>query len=190
MYLYIGATLMIFAGLTSAIIVSRADWLSRPGGWSEFYSLPQMFTYSTLVVLLSSVSAQWGFYAAKRAQFNQLNLMLFITLVLGLLFLTLQVMGFRELIDKGIFLVGQLREDGVVNTTNPSGSFLYVIAFLHALHLIGALVALVWYIVVALRGRIQQGKLVGLEMCVTFWHALGFLWLYLFVFLTAIYDGF
>ncbi|MDB4113325.1 heme-copper oxidase subunit III, partial [Flavobacteriaceae bacterium] len=49
---------MTFAGLTSAYVVSssRADWL-------EGFVLPQAFSYSTLIILLSSLT----FFVAKRS---------------------------------------------------------------------------------------------------------------------------
>ena len=47
---------MTFAGLTSAYVVSssRADWL-------ENFSMPAVFTYSTITIVLSSIT----FYLAK-----------------------------------------------------------------------------------------------------------------------------
>ena len=46
---------MLFAGLTSAYIVSKGA-LSSEQKW-DFISLPNVFTYSTIVILLSSLFA-------------------------------------------------------------------------------------------------------------------------------------
>ena len=56
---------MTFAGLTSAYVVSstRADWLSN-------FELPQVFTYSTMVILFSSASFYW---AKKQLQQGRLG---------------------------------------------------------------------------------------------------------------------
>jgi len=179
MWIYLITTFMIFAGLTSAVLVSYYDWMKLPFGWARNYDLPGIFAYSTGVVVLASATAQLGFWAAKRAKTGLSHVGLWATLVLGVVFLVLQVDGFQALIRQGIYLVGY---------NNPSGSFLYVIAFVHGLHLVAAVVALLIMGVNLARGLVKPGRLLGLELTITFWHALGFLWVYLFIFLSYLYN--
>ena len=69
---------MTFAGLTSAYVVSssRADWL-------EGFALPIVFTYSTITIVLSSVT----FYLAKRnlSQNNLGSIINFLNIILSIL---------------------------------------------------------------------------------------------------------
>ena len=51
------------------------------------------------------------------------------------------------------------------------------------LHVVSAVIFLLVVWRSAVRGRIGPGKMAQMEMCLTYWHFLGGLWLYLFGFL-------
>lgn len=166
MWLFIGSVMMLFAALTSAYIVRQAE-----GNWL-YFDLPNILTVSTVVILASSITMQWAFWSAKKDNLETVKIMVTLTAILGLAFLVLQFEGWKQLVDNRIFLVG-----------NPSGSFLYVITGLHGLHIISALVYLIIVLVATYRFQVHSKNLLRLEMCTTYWHFLGGLWLYLFVFL-------
>lgn len=166
MWLLIASVAMLFAALTSAYIVRQAE-----GNWL-YFELPAMLYWTTGIILLSSVALQLGYHYAKRDQIENLKLMVAITAALGLLFLAGQVLAWKDLVAHSVYFVG-----------NPSGSFLYVLTGLHGLHIVSALVYLSIVLVAAYRLKINAKNLVQLEMCVTYWHFLGGLWLYLFIFL-------
>ncbi len=166
LWLFIVSIVMIFASLTSAFIVKQGE-----GSWLE-YNLPSMFWFTTATILVSSVLLQWGYFAAKDDQFKKLNTLLVATIVLGLLFLAGQWLSWKQLVDMEVYFAG-----------NPAGSFVYVLTGLHAFHLVTGLVFLVITLISALKNRIGSGNMVRMEMCVTYWHFLGALWIYLFIFL-------
>ena len=159
---------MTFAGLTSAYIVSK----SRPD-WLKDFELPFAFIISTIVIIFSSFSI----YSAKKSLNNnssKTTMWLFITFALGLVFVTSQFLGFDELISMGYFFTGA---QSTITT-----SFLYVLTVLHLAHLFAGLIVLAVVIVKNYKNIYKTEKL-GFELAVTFWHFLGILWLYLFVFL-------
>jgi cytochrome c oxidase subunit 3 len=88
---------MMFAGLTSAFVVSksRADWLKD-------FQLPTAFFYSTAAIIGCSVT----FYLAKK-QFKKTikakRHFSLSTLVLGILFVVLQFVGFGQIVDNGYY---------------------------------------------------------------------------------------
>lgn len=166
MWLFIGSVVMLFASLTSAYIVRQAE-----GNWL-YFELPSILTVSTLVILLSSITMQWAYWSAKKDKVETVKILVTVTSVLGLAFLVLQFEGWKALVANQVYLVG-----------NPSGSFLYVITGLHGLHLISAIVFLLIVLVSTYRYRVHSKNLTQIEMCTTYWHFLGGLWLYLFVFL-------
>ena len=166
MWLFLVSVFMLFMSLTSAYIVRQAD-----GNWTIF-DLPSMFWLTTVVILLSSVTMQWAYFAAKKDNMSTTRLMVTLTFVLGVVFLVGQFYGWKELVLDRVYLVG-----------NPSGSFVYVITGLHGLHIISALVYVAILLVAVGRGKVHSGRLLSIEMCATYWHFLGVLWLYLFVFL-------
>ena len=66
---------------------------------------------------------------------------------------------------------------------NPSGSFVYVFSGLHLVHLLGGLGFLVVVFVDTLKFEVHSKNLLTIEMCTTYWHFLGGLWIYLYLFL-------
>jgi cytochrome c oxidase subunit 3 len=166
MWLFLASVVMLFASLTSAYIVKQSD-----GNWAAF-DLPYMFYATTVVILLSSVTMQWSFVATKKDNFATANTMIWLTFGLGFFFLVGQAIGWTDMYERQIKLEG-----------NPSGSFVYILTGLHLAHIVSALV----YVLV-IRGavaskKVNSSNMARLEMCATYWHFLGGLWLYLFVFL-------
>jgi cytochrome c oxidase subunit 3 len=166
MWLFIGSVVMLFASLTSAYIVRQAE-----GNWL-YFELPGILTVSTVVILLSSVTMQLAYWSAKKDNLQNVKIMVVATTIMGVAFLVLQFLGWKDLVINQIYLVG-----------NPSGSFLYVITGLHGLHIVSAILFLLIVLASAFRFKIHSKNLLQLEMCTTYWHFLGGLWLYLFVFL-------
>ncbi len=166
LWLFIVSIIMIFAAMTSAYLVRRAE-----GNWLE-YEIPSIFAYSSGVLVLSSLTMHWAYIAAKKDNFNALKLAISITFALGLVFLYMQFQGWVALVDEKVFFVG-----------NPAGSFMYVFTGLHAFHLISGLLVLVSALWAAFRIRIHAKSLNQLEIAATYWHFLDILWIYLFFFL-------
>lgn len=160
---------MTFAGLTSAYIVSK----SRPD-WLKEFELPIAFTISTIVILLSSISIWIAKKNVKKNNVSNTSLWLFITFGLGIIFIVSQFSGFKELISQGYFFTGA---QSTITT-----SFLYVLTVLHLIHLFAGIIVLIVVMTNNYKGKYETKKL-GFELAVTFWHFLGFLWLYLFIFL-------
>ncbi|MBM3164296.1 MAG: cytochrome c oxidase subunit 3 [Bacteroidetes bacterium] len=72
-------------------------------------------------------------------------------------------------------------------TSDNSSAFLYVITFAHLLHIIGALIYLMFTLKNALSNRYTKENTLSLRMAGMFWHFLGVLWLYLFLFFNFIH---
>ncbi len=160
---------MTFAGLISAYIVSkeRKDWLTD-------FHLPNYFMISTVVILLSSATMFLAHKALKSHNRSQVSMFLLITLVLGVVFISSQILGFQELINNGIFVTGAY--------SNVRTSFVYIITFLHILHVVAGLIVLLVVIYNHFKQRYDNGQTLGFELGVTFWHFLDFLWLLLISF--------
>ncbi|MFL2638602.1 MAG: heme-copper oxidase subunit III [Flavobacteriaceae bacterium] len=159
---------MTFAGLTSAYIVSKA----RPD-WLKDFELPTSFSISTVFIILSSITIWFAKNNLKNNNSSTSN-WLFATFILGVLFIIMQFTGFNTLISKGFFFTGA---QSTITT-----SFLYVLAVLHLVHLFAGMIVLCVVIFNNYKKKYEKEKL-GFELAVTFWHFLGVLWVYLFVFL-------
>lgn len=162
---------MVFAGLTSAYVISK----SRPD-WLKDFELPSAFLYSTIVIVLSSVTFHLAKNAIKKNNRSLTSIMLALTLVLGLLFVALQFQGFNQVIDAGYYFTGSY--------STITTSFLYVVVLVHIAHLVGGLISLLIVIYNHYKQKYNSSQTLGIELSVMFWHFLGFLWIYLFLFFT------
>lgn len=165
-WLLIVASVMLFAAFISAYIVRRGE-----GNWLIF-DLPQNFTYSIAIVILSSITMQWAYFAAKKDELNQTKTTLLITLLLGVAFCLNQLAGWNQLTANNIHFVG-----------NPSESFVYVISGLHLVHMLGGIIFLLVIVFKAFRFQVHKKSLLAINLCATYWHFLGATWIYLYFFL-------
>jgi cytochrome c oxidase subunit 3 len=169
LWVAMGSIVMMFAGLTSAYIVKR-----NQANWQGF-DLPAIFMYSTVVILLSSVTMQLAVRNFKQRHMSAYRQFMLVTAILGAAFIAMQWTGFGQLNDRGIRLIGQ--------GSNVSGSFLAVIAGLHMLHVLGGVVALLAMLWQAFGSKSRNYSAVPVEVAAQYWHFVDLLWIYLFVFL-------
>ena len=169
LWVAIGSILMMFAGLTSAYIVKR-----NQANWTSF-EIPLMFWISTAVMVVSSLTIIAANKAFKERAIGKYRSLMMATMVLGVLFIVLQVIGFKQLWDIGLTL-----------QKNVAYSFLYVIVGLHALHVIGGVIALMVMAIKAFSNKTRVYSAVPLEVMSTYWHFVDVLWIYLLIFLVLI----
>lgn len=138
-----------------------ADWIAVP--------TPGLLWFNTALLLLGSVFLQRAWNAASRNRMSAVRS----GLMVGGLFTVAFILG--------QYLVWvQLRADGHYLTANPANAFFFLLTALHALHLLGGLVAWavtvrkVWYTDDASRIRAR------VELCAVYWHYLLVLWAMLF----------
>lgn len=163
---------MLFAGLTSAVIVRKGD-----GNWMQF-ELPETFLYSTIVIALSSLTLIWANFSAKKDKFEAVKVAVGSTFLLGVLFVVLQFMGYSQLVDREIFFTG--------TSQYASGSYLYIVSWVHLLHLAGGMISLAVVLFNAFRKKYSSKNLLGLQVSSTYWHFMGGIWIYLFIFFSTV----
>jgi cytochrome c oxidase subunit 3 len=169
LWLFIVTIVMLFAAFTSAYIVRKAD-----GEWLLF-SLPSIFAYSTGVILLSSITMQWAYTFVKKGMLEKAKPLVAVTFVLGLVFLYIQYIGWGKLVEMNVFLGG--------DSSNPAGSFVYILSGVHAFHLVTGLIYILIVFAMLFSGKITKENSLQFELCTIYWHFLDLLWIYLFVFL-------
>lgn len=174
MWVFILTMVMVFGGLTSAYIVSRSFTdVSK----LVAFELPSVLNLTTLVILLSSASMVYATSKARKGDRNAALTGILITFVLGVLFLIGQFYAWKLMVDSNHFFVHKGREDNSI-------AFFYVFTGLHGLHIVGALLALLFGIVLTFLNKYKPGRMsLTYEVIGTFWHFLGLLWVYLYLFL-------
>ncbi len=162
--------MMMFAAFTSALIVRKGSSLD----WRPF-TLPPILYSNTLLLLASSVTLEVArrriavFMGSSTSREQSPARWLYLTMVLGLLFVAGQYVAWQ-----------QLRAHGVYLATNPSSSFFYLLTAAHAVHVLGGLGGLTYVIHKLRTSALRRSQLVA---AARYWHFMGILWLYLLLLL-------
>ncbi|WP_456421329.1 cytochrome c oxidase subunit 3 [Lutibacter sp.] len=159
---------MMFAGLTSAYVVSRkrSDWVS--------FDLPNAFYISTIIIIVSSITFLLAKNFIRKDNRQLTTLFLVLTLILGVGFVFFQFEGFKELFDSGLFFAGEY--------STVKSSFIYGITLAHLVHILAGIIVLVIVIYNHLTKKYSSKNFLGLELGAIFWHFVDILWIYLFFF--------
>lgn len=161
---------MVFAGLTSAYVVSK----SRED-WGIDLVFPNAFIYSILIIVASSVTFYFVKKAIEKDNRGLATLLLLSTLALGIIFIFLQFEGFSDIIRQGYHFTGP--------TSNIVTTFMFIIVVTHLAHIIGGILVLLVVIYNHFKQKYKIGQTLGLELGAMYWHFVDFLWVYLFLFL-------
>lgn len=169
MWIFIFTSFMFFAALTSGFIV-----YSGGKGHGLNVIMPDAFKYSTAVIIISSITLFLASKAAKQLQFAKQRLFLWLTFALGVAFFAIQVYAWYVLTYKmNVYLTDP----------NASRSFVYIFTGMHLLHIIAAILLLLNTLAGTYKNIPQVRNLFKMEMTSIFWHFLGIIWIYLYVFL-------
>jgi len=162
--------LMFFMVLTAAFVVLRINNLHT---WSAV-RLPWILWINTVVLLASSATLE---LARRKLQVHSLRgfkQMWALTTILGMIFLTGQVIAWRHLAAEGVYMASRL-----------SSSFFYVFTALHAAHLLGGICALLYVGLRNFEGA-HVSRFVAAKVTSYYWHFMDGLWLFL---LALLYFG-
>ncbi|MBL1410891.1 cytochrome c oxidase subunit 3 [Sphingobacterium faecale] len=160
---------MMFAALSSGFIVYTASGVDK--GIKTI--LPQAFIYSTLTIVLSSITLHFAYSAAKLGNIGRQKLLLLVTVVLGIIFFVVQVQAWKVLTEQGVYFINN----------NASQSFIYVFTGLHLLHIVVGILVLLRALTGVLKGIPQGDNVFRMDLATVFWHFLDLLWIYIYVFL-------
>lgn len=165
--LFLTTATMFFVGLIVAYIIMRP---SLPDG--IIHKLNPILTVNTFVLLLSSVTMFFAQLMSFNRRTKLVKLSLFFTIIIGVIFLILQ-----------IFLWNKMTEYGVTLLT-PLGANIYLFSGAHLLHFLGGLIAL---IVVTCRLTfgvcVNENYSKGVTLCGIYWHFVDAVWLTIYILL-------
>lgn len=160
---------MMFAALSSGFIVYTQGGVDK--GIKTL--LPDAFIYSTIIIVVSSITMHLALKAAKNVNRKQQMILLLITMVLGLVFFFIQMESWKILTNRGIYFIN----------TNASQSFIYIFTGLHLAHIVAGILVLLRAFIGCIKNIQQKSNILRMEIASIFWHFLDFLWIYIYVFL-------
>ena len=182
---WLSSELMFFAALFAMYFTTRA--VQGPAIWlesTEVLNIP-FAALNTTVLVLSSVTCQFGVFAAERYQARRTgSLFKFTSWGMREWFSMTFLMG-------GFFIAGQIYEyaslvtEGLTLSSVAYGSVFYIATGFHGLHVTGGLIAfLIVMVRVAKARRFTQGQATTAIVVSYYWHFVDVVWIALF---SAIY---
>jgi cytochrome c oxidase subunit 3 len=167
--IWLSSELMFFAGLFAAYFTVRAahtgDWPQPPTKLDVGYDL-----IFTIILVLSSVTCQFGVFAAERGDVHGLRRWFSLTFLMGLTFIVGQGNEFRDMVEKGTTMA-----------TSGYGSVFYITTGFHGLHVLGGLTAFIIFLVRTTMGRFTPAQASTAIVVSYYWHFVDIIWIGLFV---------
>ncbi len=166
---WLASELMFFAGLFAMYFTSRArateGWPPEPTELDVPYAL-----VFTLILVASSVTCQFGVFAAESGNVYGLRRWFTITFVMGLAFVLGQANEYRNLV---------MNHDTTI-ASSVYGSVFYLTTGFHALHVIGGLIAFVFLLIRSTMGRFTPAQATAAIVVSYYWHFVDVVWVGLF----------
>ena len=166
MLIALGSFSMLFVALLASygILRSRsAIWMSYTIG-----TIPLFLAWvNTIVILISSITLFMASKANERENKIVTLNQIYTTIIIGLVFLSLQIILWNVLIN-----------DGFTITSHQAGSVFYMLSGLHGLHILGGLISLIWLI---FKIRVNNLILKPMRLVSMFWHYLTLIWIVIFI---------
>jgi len=166
---WLSSELMFFAALFAMYFSIRA---TSEGLWeveTEKLNLPYALTF-TIILVLSSVTCQFGVFAAERGDVHGLRRWFAITFLMGLVFVLGQANEYRTLVT---------HEDLSISS-NGYGSVFYLTTGFHGLHVIGGLIAFIFMMARSAMGRFTPAQATSAIVVSYYWHFVDVVWIGLF----------
>ena len=172
MWFLIPVVIMTFGGLIGAYIVISTNGVLE---WKPF-ALPAQIWISTILILASSVAYTIADKSLQKENQTKAKNWFLATTVLGGMFIASQILAWFELVRRGVYM-----------HENPYAGFFYILTAVHAVHVIGGIVAL-GYVVLSIWNKAQYREELDRRKSFSsvigwYWHFMDGLWLVILVLL-------
>ncbi|MGK2966434.1 MAG: cytochrome c oxidase subunit 3 [Tepidiformaceae bacterium] len=174
--LFVASEVMFFGGLFAAYFVARADAPAWPpeqllspeqiASGVELHLEKTLPTIGTAILILSSVTMQWAVWQIQRGSKNGLIWGLFISIVLGGIFLTIQLYEYTQLPFRA--------DDTVFGTT------FYTLTGFHGAHVAGGVIFMLVCLIRGMGGQFSAKHHEAVEAASFYWHFVDVVWIALF----------
>ena len=175
LFLLLFAVTALFFSLSAALVYTRIQNQLPP------IKLPNIFILNTLILIASSGTMIKAKQAYKEDNTGKYQNYLLATIMLSILFMVAQFIGWRTLFMEDIYL-----------HTGNSAAYLYIISGLHFAHVIAGLPFLITFLrkayshmkepVSVLVYFSDPEKRLWLRLLTIYWHFLDIMWIYLVIF--------
>jgi cytochrome c oxidase subunit 3 len=190
MWVFLATELMFFGGLFAAYLIYRRWYFGDFGAASKSINATLGAT-NTAVLICSSLTVVVAVWAAQTARKTLLVTMLGITMILGLAFLGIKAVEYKDKFEEHHVPGASFSFDNVPIPGHPGEfanprhaqmffSLYFVMTGLHALHMIIGLGIFMWLFIMASKGRFTPEWHTPVEIGGLYWHFVDIVWIYLF----------
>lgn len=177
MMLFIASEVMFFAALFAAYFNAKATLpVFPPEGYGDVLRAIPIPLVATVILLLSSLTMQWGTSRIRKGDRTGLNRAVAVTLALGIIFLGIQLYDYYELITHEQFGI----DSGVY------GTLFYTMTGFHGAHVLGGVIGLAVILSRGVAGQFSRRHHVAVEAVHYYWHFVDVVWVFLFLVLYVI----
>lgn len=172
---FLSQELMFFAGLFAMYFTSRAngqagDWADQVANLNVVYGL-----VITIILVTSSVTAQFGVFAAERGDVYGLRKWFTVTVVLGVIFLGMVGFEWYEMIIHGVTV-----------QSSVYGSVFYLLTGFHMLHVTAGIIAFIVVIIRVTKSKFTPAQATAAMAVSYYWHFVDVIWIGVFIILYLI----
>ena len=168
MWLFLASEVMFFTGLIGAYIVLRQmnpDWPDP----TTILNIP-LTAFNTFLLICSSATLVKALSSAEDGDEEGMQVGLFLTFLLGALFLVIQAHEYQEL----------LHEKHLTPASGIFGSAFFTLTGFHGMHVFVGVVCLFFVFIKSLRGGYSASDYRGIEVAGLYWHFVDLVWIILF----------
>ncbi len=176
-WLFLASLLVFF--LTSILFYLIYAWSRRDDPFRSA-PLPWSFVLSTMCLLGISYLSHLATIAVRRDRWERASQLLTASTISAVVFLVIQVLAMRQMLDQTLGYGQNGR--GVVG-------MVVVLAFLHALHVAGGVIALGVVAVRARSGRYDHERHFAVDFSANYWHFLDIVWIIMLAVFCATTGG-
>lgn len=171
--LFLAQELMFFAGLFAMYFTSRANGMAT-GDWSvQTDNLNVVYgVIITVILITSSVTSQFGTFAAERGDVYGLRKWFTITILLGVVFLGMVAIEWYEMIHHGVTI-----------QSSVYGSVFYIITGFHMAHVTAGIIAFIVVMMRVAKSKFTPAQATAAMMTSYYWHFVDVIWVGVFIIL-------
>jgi cytochrome c oxidase subunit 3 len=187
--LALSSVVMLFISFTTAYVVRKAGAVWDPGhndyvsNWIPLALPLRILFVNTFILMLGSFTLEVARRRAAqdvalapianipgiRVDENHSLPWVWATILLGMGFLAGQAYAWYS-----------LERANLTFASNPSSSFFFILTGVHAVHLIGGIIALLYAGIITWLHRPPETRRIVIDVTSWYWHFMGVLWLYIF----------
>ncbi|MDT9409209.1 aa3-type cytochrome oxidase subunit III [Corynebacterium rouxii] len=168
---FLSQELMFFAGLFAMYFTSRANGIGN-GSWKEgahHLNVPYALVI-TIILVSSSVTAQFGVFAAERGDVFGVRRWFSLTILLGAIFLVGQAYEYFHLVEHGMTI-----------QSSVYGSSFFITTGFHAAHVLAGALAFVVVLLRLSKSKFTPAQATAAMVVSYYWHFVDVVWIGLFI---------